>query len=157
MIELREPYEKRPIRFLEEWRHEGWRLKVYGITYRREAGPRAGLIETAKRLAREKLPRPADEGGRYGVGFVGVHDGRGANFVFVGWWADENELHYHVWAAPSGETEDLRYMNEKGPAACVWDLRVVAFERDAWVEEVLARAAGPDVEAYMKRRLNEDA
>lgn len=157
MIELREPYERRPIRFVEEWRCEGWRLKVYGITYRREGGPRKELIETAKGLARGKLPRLAMGEGRYGVGFVGVHDGRGANFVFVGWWADENELHYHVWAAPSEETADLKYINMEGPTACVWDLRVVGFERDAWVAEVLAREAGPDVEAYMSRRLNEDA
>ena len=156
MFELREPYEKRPIRFLEEWRCEGWRLKVYGIAYRRRE-PRAALVETAKRLARGRLPRPATGEGRYGVGFVGVHDGRGANFVFAAWWADENELHYHVWAAPSGEVEDLRYMNEAGPLACVWDLRVVGFEREAWVEEVLANAAGPDIEAYVNRRLSEDA
>jgi hypothetical protein len=156
MIELREPYERRPIRFLEEWRCEGWRLKVYGIAYRRE-GPRAELIEAAKRLAREKLPRPADGEGRYGVGFLGVHDGRGADFVFVSWWADENELHHHVWAGPSGEPQGLKYMDETGPVACVWDLRVVGFERDAWVAEVLANRAGPDVEGYMKRRLNEDA
>ena len=156
MIELREPYEKRPIRFLEEWREEGWRLKVYGIAYRR-GRPRVELIETAKRLARGKLPRPADGEGRYGVGFLGVHDGRGANFVFVAWWADENELHYHVWAGPSEEPQSLEYINEKGPAACVWDLRVVGFERDAWVAEVLAREAGPDVDAYLSRRLNEDA
>ena len=155
MLELREPCEKRPVRFLEEWRHGGWRLKVYGISYGRPE-PRAELVETAKRLARGRLPRPADGEGRYGVGFLGVHDGRGANFVFAAWWADENELHYHAWAAPSGELEDLRYMNESGPVGCVWDLRVVAFEREAWVEEVLARAAGPDVEAYMRRRLNED-
>src|SRR5918994_1990950 len=111
MLELREPYEKRPIRFLEEWGCEGWRLKVYGIAYRRRE-PRAALVETAKRLARGRLPRPAVGGGRYGVGFVGVHQGRGAN---------------------------------------------VGFEREAWVEEVLANAAGPDVEAYVNRRLNEDA
>ena len=73
MIELREPYEKRPIRFLEEWRHEGWRLKVYGIAYRRE-GPRAELVEASKRLAREKLPRPAGGVGRYGVGFLAEID-----------------------------------------------------------------------------------
>lgn len=86
-----------------------------------------------------------------------MHDGRGADFVFAAWWADENELHYHVWAGPSGETGDLEYINEAGPLACVWDLRVVGHERDAWVEEVLANASGPDVEGYMARRLNEDA
>ncbi|MGH9944213.1 MAG: isochorismatase [Pyrinomonadaceae bacterium] len=152
---LREPYEPRPIRYLEEWRGvEGWRLKVYGIAYRRES-PRAELVEAAKRLARERLPQPGMTESRYGVGFVGVHDGRGANFVFVDWWADENELHHHVYAGPSGELENLEYITPTGLSACVWDLRVQAHERDAWLEAVLTNPGGPDIEAYMARRLSE--
>ncbi|HYO64360.1 MAG TPA: hypothetical protein VER08_12065 [Pyrinomonadaceae bacterium] len=153
---LTEPYRERPIRFLEEWRHEGWRMKVYGIAYGRER-PRAELVETAKRLARVHLPRPADSGGRYGVGFVGAHDGRSANFVFIDWWADENELHHHVYAAQGDELESLRYVTPTGLSACVWDLRVQAHEREAWLEEVLRNPRGPDLEAYLARRLNEDA
>jgi len=151
---LREPYEPRPIRFLEEWTFEGWRLKVYGITYRR-ASPRAELIETARRLARESLPA-AGERGNYGVGYVGVHDGRGANFIFVDWWADENELHHHVYAAPSAELKDLPEITATGLSVCVWDLRVQCFEREAWLETVLTNARGADLEAYMRRHLNED-
>jgi hypothetical protein len=41
-------------------------------------------------------------------------------------------------------------------SACVWDLRVQAFERDAWVEEVLQNVSGAGVEGYMARRLNAD-
>ncbi|HEV2765084.1 MAG TPA: hypothetical protein VGV38_19030 [Pyrinomonadaceae bacterium] len=152
---LIEPYEARPVRFLEEWRHGGWRLKVYGIAYRRER-PRAALVETAKRLARERLPLPADARGRYGVGFVGAHDGRGANFIFVDWWADENELHHHVYSGPSAEISNLNYTTPTGLSACVWDLKVQSFERDAWVEEVLANPRGPDVEGYMRRRMSAD-
>jgi len=152
---LSEPYEARSVRFLEEWPHEGWRLKVYGIAYRRER-PRPELVETAKRLARVRLPRPATEGGRYGVGFVGVHEGRGSNFVFIDWWADENELHHHVYAAASDELESLRYVTPTGLSACVWDLRVQAYEREAWLEEVLKNPRGPDLEGYLARRLNEE-
>jgi hypothetical protein len=46
-------------------------------------------------------------------------------------------------------------MSGNGPAACVWDLRVMAFERDAWLECILKNPR-PDVEAYLQRRLNED-
>ena len=35
MIKLKEPYKKRPIRFLGLWNELGWRLKVYGIAYKR--------------------------------------------------------------------------------------------------------------------------
>jgi hypothetical protein len=152
---LQEPYEPRPIRFLEEWTIDGWRLKVYGICYRR-ARPRAELIEMAGRVARESLP-PAREGGNYGVGYVGVHDGRGANFIFVDWWADENELHHRVYAAPSDELKDLPEITATGLSVCVWDLRVQCFERGAWLEAVLTNPRGADLEDYLGRRLNEDA
>lgn len=154
MLKLREPYAPRPIRFLEEWTIDGWRLKVYGITYRR-ACPRAELIETARRLARESLPL-VGAGGNYGVGYVGVHDGRGANFVFVDWWADENELHHHVFAAPSTQLKDLPEITATGLSVCVWDLRVQCFEREAWLEAVLKNPRSADMEDYLRRRLNED-
>lgn len=154
LLELREPYAPRPIRFLETWGTGGWRLKVYGISYGRER-PRAGLVETAKAIARACLP-PAHERGNYGVGYVGVHDGRGANFIFVDWWADENELHHHVFAAPSDEVEALPEITATGLSACVWDLRVQCFEREAWLETVLRNPAESSLDDYMRRRLNED-
>jgi hypothetical protein len=155
LIELREPYRPRPIRFLEEWRDAGWRLKVYGIAYKGER-PRAQLVETAKRIARERVPQPAVTETRYGIGFVGVHDGRNANFIFVDWWADENELHHHVYTSATDELENLNYVTPTGLSVCVWDLRVQSFEREAWLEEVLQNTHGASVEGYMARRLNED-
>lgn len=155
LIELREPYRPRPIRFIEEWSHAGWRLKVYGIAHKGER-PRAELIEAAKRLARRRLPQPAVGEGRYGVGFLGVHDGRDANFIFVDWWADENELHHHVYTSATGELENFDYATPSGLSACVWDLRVQSFERGAWLEEVLLKPDGASVERYLARRLNED-
>ena len=153
-VTLAEPYAKRPIRFLELWEESDWRLKVYGISYGPD-GPRPELIETAKNLARERLPQPAITPGRYGVGVLGVHDGRGANFVFVDWWANENELHHHNWTSPSYEMHAM--VASEGAVLCVWDARVIEFERAAWIDTVLKNPAGPNLEAYLARRLNEDA
>ena len=127
---------------------------MYGIAYGRER-PREELVEAAKQIVRERLTHSTNDDNHYGVGFLGVHDGRGANFVYLDYWADENELHHHVYTSASDELEGLRYATPTGLSACVWDLRVQAFERDAWVEEVLRNPRGPDVEAYMARRLDE--
>ena len=153
---LQEAYGRRPIRFLELWSEAGWTLKVYGIAYRRPR-PRPRLIEAAKDTAREQLTGPANKHNHYGLGFLGVHDGRGANFVFLDYWADENELHQHVYVSPSEEPASLEDVTTTGLIACAWDLRVLSFERDAWVESVLANPNGPDPEGYLARRLNEDA
>ena len=156
MFTITQPYEPRPIRFLELWQPDGWRMKVYGIASGRSQ-PRGELAGAAKQVARHVLATFATSTNHYSVGFLGIHDGRTANFVFVDWWADENELHHHVYISPTDEPTQLSDGKGAGPAACVWDLRVMAFERDAWLDTILQNARGPDLEAYLARHLNEDA
>ncbi|EEF62684.1 hypothetical protein [Pedosphaera parvula] len=150
-----QPYKTRPIRFLELWQEGEWRIKVYSIAYERLTA-RAELVEAAKTVAREKLATVPSTLQHYSVGFLGVHDGRTSNFIFVDWWAEENELHHHVYVSPSNDPARLTYMTPTGLAACVWDLRVMAFERKAWVDCVLRNYKSPDLEAYLQQRLNED-
>jgi hypothetical protein len=147
------PYIARPIQFLELWEIESWRMKVYSIASGRRVA-RPELIAAAWRTARERLALSGN-GNHHGVGFVGIHDGKTANFIFIDWWADENELHHHVYVSPSNAPEALEYQTPSGLAACVWDLSLMAFEREAWVETVL-KAGKPDIENYLNRRMNAD-
>lgn len=148
-------YQTRPIRFLELWQHDGWRLKFYGIASRRPM-PRAELVDAAKAVAAERLAGVPASMQHYSVGFLGVHDGLTSNFVFVDWWPDQNELHHHVYISPTDDPSQLTYATPTGVIACVWDLRLMAFERQAWLDTVLARHGGPDIEAYLQQELNED-
>ncbi len=97
MIELIEPYAPRPIRSLGQWAEARMRLQVHGIAYRL-AEPRTEVIDAAHELVRRELPKLIAEKNHYGVGFVGVHDGRG-----------ENELQHHVYAAPKDHPTHLEY------------------------------------------------
>lgn len=146
-------YEARPVRFLELWQPEGWRIKVYGIRYGGDL-PDPPLVRAGKKVAARRLIDTASGTGHYGVGFLGVHQGRDANFVFVDWWADENELHHHVWLSPEAAPLDLRESEIQEPVACVWDLAVLAFERRAWVEEVMKPGLWERPDAYLARRLD---
>jgi hypothetical protein len=154
MLTLREPHATRPIRCLELWEPEGWRLKVYSIAYGRGIA-RPEVVEAAKRITRPALP-PPHAGGNHGVGWLGVHDGRGANFAFLDWWADENELHHHVWIAPGDKPTSFAPAPGNNPSVCVWDLAVQWHEREAWVRHILANTKGPDVESYLAQRLDAD-
>jgi hypothetical protein len=154
-VKLEEPYERRAIRPLGLWDEAGWRLKMYGITYRGEC-PSPELVEAAKVTARHRLPQASLSESAYGVGFLGVHQGRDSNFVFLDWWQDENELHHHVFVSPHDKPELLEYATPRGLLGCVWDLRVVEFERLAWIDTVLANPHGPNLEAYLTRQLSGD-
>lgn len=153
-IEIQEAYKPRTIRFLELWEASGWQLKVYGIAYGRPL-PRPELVTAAKRVAHQRLLESASNQKNYGMGFLGVHDGRTANFVFVDWWAEENELHHHVYVSPTDKPEMLEYVTPTGLVACVWDLRVLSFERQTWIDTVL-KNPNPDSEAYLQTRLEEE-
>jgi hypothetical protein len=154
-MSLAEPYATRSVRCLDLLTFDGWRLKLYGIAYRGER-PVQSLVDAAVAAAQERLPRPAVTNDRYGVGFVGAHDGRGANFVFVDWWADEDELHHYAWLSSNEEPGRLRATGPDDLTACAWDLAVIGHERAAWVRHVLARAPAPDLDAYLADRLHAD-
>ena len=151
-ISLLQRYRTRPIRPLGLWAAQGWRIKTYGIAYDTPA-PRAELVEAVKRRALEVLPQPPTADGRYGAGFLGAHDGRGGCFAFIDWWSDENELHHHAFTAPWDAPADLRSVPDDASIGCVWDLAVIAFERKAWVDSVLANPSGPDLDAYLDLQL----
>jgi len=147
------PYQVRPIRFLELWSAAGFEIKVYGIAFGRET-PQPDLLEAAKRLAAYTLRHL--EAAHHSAGFLGVHEGRERNFVFLDYWARENELHHHLFISSSREPTALVAAGPADPTACVWDLRLQAFEREAWVKHVLKKPDAPDLKRYFAARLTEE-
>lgn len=154
-MKLSEEYGKRPIRFLDMWEFDDWTLKSYGITYG-DSPLTQTLIDAAYRVTKDRLIESAQESSHYGVGFVGIHQGKTGNFVFVDWWADENELHHHVYVSASANPAELEYKTPSGLAACAWDLFLIGHERDAWVQYVLKQSESPDLKGYLNAQLNED-
>lgn len=148
-------YAPRAIRFLELWQTGRWRIKVYGIAYATHR-PSAQLVAAAQHIAAEVLSNVPEHIRHYYIGFLGVHSGQTANFVFVDFWADENELHHHVFVSPKMPPSQFTNVTGTGLSACVWDLRLQAFEREAWIKHVLKQNESPDFERYLTYVLNAD-
>ena len=83
-----EPYQPPAFRFIELCRFGKWKMKLYGIAGQSEF-PRTKLLAAAKKIAATQLAKfePND----FYLGFIGVHDGRNAAFIFVDFWGNENE------------------------------------------------------------------
>ena len=153
-MQLREPYQARNIRFLELHEAQNWRLKVYSILYGDKATD-SDLIVAAKDTALTFLPQPAITPNYYGVGFISVHQGKSYDFVTVAYWTYDTELHHQTYMRPSSSSSALEPL--KGELSLdVWDLRLLAFERSAWVETIL-QAEPPGLDAYLAKRLDEKA
>jgi hypothetical protein len=144
------PFRERPIRFLEVRRRDGWQVKLYGIG-ERTAPADPSAFEAGLDLAWSELPEPDESIGRPGVGFAVLHRAREAAYLVFAWWDRENELPTRVFIDVDAEAGAWRPARG-GESFCVWDLRVIWFEREAFAETVLGGDGG--VGAYLERRLH---
>lgn len=147
------PYRRRRVSALGLWSFEDWRVKVYGLTLHGGAPPSA-LVDQGREIARERLSRASREDlCRHGLAVLIVHEGENGDYVLVEWWSDNDILRHHNYGAPKGHGG--RFVHQwPDPAACIWELAVVEFERAAWIRHVLEPAGGPDVAAYLDARLD---
>jgi hypothetical protein len=138
-----EPYAHRRIRCHGVRELSGYRLKDYSIVY--GAGS-VDWLDFARgfELVLGELPRPAVAGGRPGVGFRIAHQGKTGRYAVLAWWDRENELPIRIAVRREGEGWRPAQGNE---SICVWDLQVIAFERDAYVATLLSGEAGVDLVA----------
>ena len=150
-----EAYAPRRVRPMGVRSFGDWTLKLYGIAYGR-AEPSPELVHAALEAADSALPAPARSDARYGLGFLGIHHGRDSNFVFVCWWENENELQHRVFYSAPDRPGALRPATPQEPIACVWDLSVIAHEREAWIRHILSRPSAADRVAYLADALHAD-
>src|SRR5438477_11074276 len=135
-----QPYAPRAFRFIELLEVGAWRMKLYGIAFQGEM-PRPELISAAKRIAHGQLAKEKEN--NYRVGFVGVHDGREAAFVFVDFWGNESELFHRVFLSRDSDPAKLLPAEASDSSVCVWDLHLQSFERAAWIKHVLRKPNTP--------------
>jgi hypothetical protein len=150
-MRVSEPFAPRERRFEQVVELVGYRLKLYTVRYaERELSSEAR--DYALSAAAPLLPQPACTDSRPGVGFAIHHAGRGMDFFVLAWWDEENELCTRVLARTQSDVREWREVRYH-TVGCVWDLEIVAFERDAYVATVLANAGEPVLDAYLRARL----
>lgn len=139
-------FSPRPIRALGLLRHGGWRLRTYSIVTKPLANPLHSFHSGILRALRE-LPTPAVTAKRIGVGCLILHHARGADYVVLAWWDNENELPMRVLVRPQEPRARWRAAKPH-ESVCVWDLEVIWAERNAYVETVLVLAGRNPGERY---------
>jgi hypothetical protein len=148
-------YQSRPIRFLEIYVHNDWKIKVYSISVRREIISNEDLEQ-----AKEKLDPWLEKAKQtnlpiYNMATLIIHEGREGVFAILNWWLDENMLQNHVYFKTPLNQEFQSY-SDNGIVTCVWELAVWWHERNAWLKHVLMQNEKPDFNSYLNDQLNTD-
>jgi hypothetical protein len=145
------PYSPRPLSYLGIDDFAGYRIKVYSICYGSVAFER-GRFAAGWNLATEFLPQPAVTDVRPGLGFAIFHQGRTGDYLILCWWDRENELPMRVYLNDGDGWRPAR----DSESFCVWDLNVIWFEREAYVNTILSTRGG-GIEAYLQMVAEGDA
>lgn len=149
-------YHKRPIRFLEVYPCDLWHIKTYSISARQEVVD-STLIDTVK----QELPGWLRAGGdydyqNYKIAILIIHEGRDANYAVLAWWVEENMLRQYTYRSVETNPFQFELVSTKGLSTCIWELTVLWFERNAWIDFILTRPSNPDFEGYLKAQVNVD-
>jgi hypothetical protein len=149
------PYQQRPIRFLEVWAPDGWKIKLYGMSVGPEV-PASGIVPgafvaRAKEVA-DPILRAQPNGSHHGTGFMLLHQGRLGNWILLDWWTDEILLQHRYFGSQAGRPLDFSPWTA-GHIACVWEMAILAFERDAWITSQSSGQTDP-IGAYLATTLD---
>jgi hypothetical protein len=149
-------YKTRPIRFLEIYTLQDWKIKMYSISVRHTLVD-AQNIENAKQLLHVWLQDseiyPLET---YKIATLILHEGKEGCFAIINWWISENMLQQFVYLAKNEQPAEFKLYSNNGIFTCVWEMEVLWFEKNAWVKNILMKADKPDVEAYLDEHLNVD-
>ena len=153
-MKLRAPYQTRSIRFQRVADYQGWKIKCYEIT-RPIPLDTEKLSEAQLEGVLGHLPQPAVSESHHGVGLLIVHYGEHRIWLLLDWWYDQEILKQRLFSAP---LDDPTQISEAEPElmACTWELAVLCFEQQAWLKTVLQNPGGPDLAAYLEKRLDAD-
>ena len=149
-----EPYAPRQYASLPIWTVGSLRLKPYVIQLPDGAGLPDRTMEAARGVTSLTLRQAAAaESGSHDLGFVILHAGLAGTWLLMDWWAHKDICCQRLARADPGSA-DFVDVSDRPLMACVWELRVIAHERDAWIEHMLTPA--PDPEGYLADRLAAD-
>lgn len=146
-------FQSRPINALPSRRLAGFELKIYRITAPNQVldwdAFSAGL-KAAQILLQQASQSLSAEGTR--LGFAIAHPAStGQPYLTIAWWGNGNELFTRVLVL----NDKGKWVEERDRYSyCVWDLEVIWFERNAYVECIMADQ--PDTERYLRLQMHKN-
>ncbi len=115
-------------------------LKAYAMFAHPESHAAVPEPEWIARHAATVLAE-APQQGDHPTGFLILHYGAEGVYLLVSQWYDADMLKHWVRGASVDAEGVTRFvpLAQRDLIACVWELEVIKFERDAWVNTVMAR------------------
>jgi hypothetical protein len=143
-----EGYKSRLIQHAQLVEIAGWYVKVYTVTNRPAFNSEQTLHAVTSALAQwikipEQTSLPV-----YQHAFLIVHEAREGVWILFNWWTGGEMINRRTWFADFDQPALLQHQPQNDGLVCVWELEVIAHERQAWINHILTHHQSPDFEGY---------
>ena len=124
-MSINNKYTTRPIRFLEVYECENWKIKIYSISVHREY-VKSETVKIAKSNISEWLKNAANYPlETYQIATLILHEGKEGCFAIINWWIDDNMLQQFVYLSNNIDPNEFKLYSDKGIITCVWELEII--------------------------------
>jgi hypothetical protein len=99
-------------------------------------------------LLSQCLPLTNQDPGEHLVGFAILHYGADGTYLLASRWYGGNMLKHEAFTVTRrDDTVQVASLHDTRIVACVWELEVIAFERNAWVRTTMSKE-GPGEDGF---------
>jgi len=127
-------YQKRSVSFLGTQTIGLAQLKMYYLTSEKQASSPVPDAEIQRQLLAQSLDETHCPGEHH-IGFAIIHAADDGYYLLVSTWCDANMLRHRVFIVDSENR--LQPLDSTKIIACVWELAVMFYERNFWIELVM--------------------
>ncbi len=127
-------YQKREVSFLGSQTVGTTQLKIYYLTSDKRKSQPVPETERQRQWLAQGLDE-ADFNGEHHIGFAIIHAADDGDYLLISTWCDANMLRHRVFTI--GDDGRLQSLEKTKIIACVWELAVMFYERNCWIEQVM--------------------
>lgn len=143
-------YQERAVSFLGTQAIGQAQLKMYYLTSEKQAETPVPEPE----LQRQWLVQGLDEAnfpGEHHIGFAIIHAADDGDYLLISTWCDANMLRHRVFTIDNENR--LQSLESTKIIACVWELAVMFYERNFWIEQVMTteKLEDENVQRYLQK------
>ena len=135
---------------------KGYRLKCYEMFHDAARWKEASIGTDGWPGLLGKCLSPTEDADEHKCGFAILHHARDGTYLLASRWFGGNMLKHEVFMVqgPAGAAR-LESIAASRIVACVWELEVIKFERDAWVRTAMAGLGKPEsLDAYFAAQMS---
>ncbi len=147
-------YAPRRASFLGAYPIKDHTLKVYSLVAQETARP-APTADKISQLLAPGLPDPESKAD-HKVGFGILHWGNDGLYALTNTWYDANMLRMKGFMVDefSSDNPKMKPLADLNIIACVWELEIYKYERDLWINSVLAQKPAKLTKEVLRDYLN---